>query len=244
MSVTKLNTYEIGVNNDLENAMLNIDVNRIGTDLTVLEDDGGTFKVIVGSLIEAEGSVYVVDTGSETPTGTQEPEAYLFFDPSVPGFVWSTTRGAWDGTRAGWYDGSDRRMCHFYLTDASEDTPDERWNLLNNGPPGTIERLTYNIGEWNMDADQSSTLDISPFVLADIRGWMVLIIGDNGSLADLQHCNIDAGLMWCEAVVLAASSNFRMQRTPVTIASPSFDGTNYDATGVNRGHVFLDVVFE
>ena len=77
MAITQQNTYVIGSNNDLTNALNNIDNNRIGTDLTWLENDGGTVKVSVGSLIESQGSLYAVQTTAETPTGTAAAGAYL-----------------------------------------------------------------------------------------------------------------------------------------------------------------------
>lgn len=114
MAITKKNTYVIGSNNDLSNALLNVDLNRIGTDLTQLELDTVP-KVSIGSVIEAEGSIYVVDTAAVTPSGTAEDGAYLFFDPSGPSFAWSTTPGTYDAERGGIYDGSDRRQCGWVL---------------------------------------------------------------------------------------------------------------------------------
>jgi hypothetical protein len=119
MAITQKNEYVIGSNNDLSNALLNIDLNRLGGDLTYLENDGGTLKVSVGSLIESQGSIYQVATAAETPTGTAQDGAYLFFDDSVPGFVWSNTAGTYDPTRGGIYDGSDRRQCRFRLSSAT-----------------------------------------------------------------------------------------------------------------------------
>jgi hypothetical protein len=119
MAITQKNEYVIGSNNDLSNALLNIDLNRLGGDLTYLENDGGTLKVSVGSLIESQGSIYQVATPAETPTGTAQDGAYLFFDDSIPGFVWSNTAGTYDPTRGGIYDGSDRRQCRFRLSSAT-----------------------------------------------------------------------------------------------------------------------------
>jgi len=125
MSVTQKNTYVIGSNNDLTNAaLLNIDLNRIGGDLTYLENDGGTLKVSVGSLIEANGSIYAVSGSAETPSGTAEDGAYLFFDPSSESFVWSTTAGTYDAALGGIYDASDRRQCRFKLNS------DTTWNQI------------------------------------------------------------------------------------------------------------------
>lgn len=81
----------------------------------MLENDGGTLKVSVGSLIESQGSLYVVDTAAFTPTGPPVGGAYLFFDDGVPGFAWSAVAGTFDPTRGGIYDGSDRRQCRFRL---------------------------------------------------------------------------------------------------------------------------------
>ena len=124
MGITQKDTYVIGSNADLSNALLNIDLNRIGGDLTYLENDGGTLKVSIGSLIESEGSIYAVDTAAETPTGSAVDGAYLFFDASVPGFVWSSTAGTYDATRGGLYDGSDRRQCRFRLKSSTT------WDVL------------------------------------------------------------------------------------------------------------------
>ena len=124
MAIDKKNEYVIGSNQDLSNALLNIDLNRVSGDLTYLEDDAGTLKVSIGSLIEANGSIYAVSGSAETPTGTAEDGAYLFFDPSGPSFAWSTTPGTYDATLGGIYDASDRRQCRFRLKSATT------WDVL------------------------------------------------------------------------------------------------------------------
>jgi hypothetical protein len=116
MAISQKNSYVVGSNADLSNALLNIDLNRIGGDLTYLENDGGTLKVSVGSLIESQGSIYAVSGAAETPSGTAQDGSYLFFDDSVPEFVWSTTAGTYDPTRGGIYDGNNRRQCRFRLS--------------------------------------------------------------------------------------------------------------------------------
>ena len=92
---------------------------RYGLDLTMLENDGGTLKVSVGSLIEAGGALYVVQTAAATPTGVAGAGAYLFFDPSVPGFVWSAVAGTYSAAKGGIYNGSSQRQCRFLLTGAT-----------------------------------------------------------------------------------------------------------------------------
>src|SRR6056297_2344578 len=120
MAVNKTNDYNIATNADLGNVLNNVDLNRIGADLTYLELDGSTVKVSVGSLIESQGSLYKVDTAAETPTGSATAGAYLFFDDSVPGFVWSSTAGTYDPARGGIYDVSDRRQCKWILTSSTD----------------------------------------------------------------------------------------------------------------------------
>jgi hypothetical protein len=125
MAVAQKNTYVIGSNNDLTNALGMIDVNRIGLDLTYLEDDAGTIKVSVGSLIESQGSVYAVETAAETPNGAPPSDGdYLFFDDTLEQFVWSSLAGTYDPTRGGVYDASDRRQCRYRMKSATE------WDLI------------------------------------------------------------------------------------------------------------------
>lgn len=140
MPVTKTNDYDIATNADLGNVLNNVDLNRIGADLTALELDGGTVKVSVGSLIESQGNLYKVDTAAVTPTGTAQAGAYLFFDDSVPGFVWSTTPGTYDPARGGIYDASNRRRCQWILLSDSTFYQIDEKNRFSR-PAGTIGSL-------------------------------------------------------------------------------------------------------
>jgi len=92
---------------------------RYGLDLTMLANDGGTLKVSVGSLIEAGGALYIVQTAAATPTGAAGAGKYLFFDSSVPGFVWDAAPGTYSAAKGAPYDGSDRRQCRFRLKSAT-----------------------------------------------------------------------------------------------------------------------------
>ncbi len=222
MSVTKLNTYEIGVNNDLTNALGMIDVNRVALDLTALELDTVP-KVSIGSLIESQGSVYEVTGSLFTPTGSAVAGAYLFFDDTVPGFAWSTTRGTWDATRGGWYDGSDRRQCRLRLMSATE------WYDLNNGPPGSIEKKIIEMGDWNMDSTASITV-AHGLTLADIREVSVQMRDDAATTHyQWSYDNVAAGFFTTDG------TNVTLVRT----AAGVFDSTNFDATSFNRGWIII-----
>lgn len=91
----------------------------IGTDRTFLENDGGTVKVSVGSLIEANGTLYTVTGSAVTPSGTAADNAYLFFDPSGGTYTWSAVPGTVDVVKGAIYDGSGRRQCRWRLTSAT-----------------------------------------------------------------------------------------------------------------------------
>ena len=90
----------------------------LGGDNTFLENDAGTLKVSIGSSIEANGVIFEVTT-LMTPSGSAVDGAYLFFDPASNTFVWSATPGTLDASKAGLYDGSDRRQCRFRLLSAT-----------------------------------------------------------------------------------------------------------------------------
>lgn len=211
MAVTKQNTYVIGSNNDLSNALAMIDENRIGLDLTWLENDGGTLKVSVGSLIEAEGSLYLVETAAETPTGTPNAGDYLFFDPSVPGFVWSATRGTYDPTRGGRYDGSDRRQCRLRLTGATSfaivrgefNTEDFDGDLNVDGDLDVD-------GDLNVDGDADVDGDL------DVNGEITATGALNGSKVNTGNGDFEIG----QDLNPASAVEFR------TIVLPSFTPSN------------------
>jgi hypothetical protein len=93
-----------------------LEAQRIGFDATMLENDGGTVKVSVGSVVEIAGALYVVDTAAETPTGTPADGEYLYFTGT--GFVWSSTAGSYDAELGAIYNGANRR-CRFRLSGAT-----------------------------------------------------------------------------------------------------------------------------
>ena len=61
MAIVKRNTYVPGTNNDITNAVENIDLNRLATDLVQVVWSGSSYLVKVGSLIECNGSLYAVE---------------------------------------------------------------------------------------------------------------------------------------------------------------------------------------
>jgi hypothetical protein len=251
MSVTQKNTYVIGSNNDLTNALLNIDLNRIGGDLTYLENDGGTLKVSVGSLIEANGSIYAVEGSAETPSGTAEDGAYLFFDPSSESFVWSTTAGTYDAALGGIYDASDRRQCRFRLRSAtawdsilSPETVVE--GIRDQGVNGdTLRWKVIDIGDWNMDATSGVAI-AHGLDASKIRSLSVLIRNDAGTRyylpTDTYGISSDPlDLRWGEL----GGPFYSYDTTTVKIfrlTTGFFDNADFNSTGYNRGWVTIGYV--
>lgn len=145
---------------------------RLGRDVTMIENDGGTLKVSVGSVIECSGAIYEVMSAAETPTGSPADGTYLFFDPAGPSFAWSATAGTYDAAKGASYDGSDRRQCRFILISAI------LWKeILSTEPPGAIMQGPFATERLHQDgATEDNIYDaLSPF-LPNI-GDMITISG-------------------------------------------------------------------
>jgi len=114
MSVVKVNTYEIGVNNDLTNVVQNVDANRLGTDLSHIVWSGSAFVVKTGSIVEANGSLYVVqaDIGIGNSTG------FLTFNSATLAFsIVDTSRtGKYDAGKSGYYNSATVRILKWRTT--------------------------------------------------------------------------------------------------------------------------------
>lgn len=248
ISVDKKNTYELGVNADLSNALLNIDLNRIGGDLTYLENDGGTLKVSAGSLIEADGSIYAVEGSAETPSGTAENGAYLFFDPDGPSFVWSSSAGDYDPELGGIYDGSGRRQCRFRLKSATAydillvpESPDARIegdiNVTGSASidggistgDETLRHKVVNIGDWNMNVDASVRISHGLSDYKKIRSVFAVIRSDtvDGAIYDIYANTGGYIMMDDEDIILSRYSG------------GSWDDSSFSATSYNRGWVTI-----
>jgi hypothetical protein len=114
MSVVKVNTYETGVNNDITNVVENVDANRLGTDLSHVVWSGSAFVVKSGSIVEANGSLYVV----QTDIGLGNSTGFLTFDSSTLAFaIVDTSRtGKYDAGKSGYYNSATVRILKWRLT--------------------------------------------------------------------------------------------------------------------------------
>lgn len=256
MGLTKQNTYVVGSNNDLSNALAMIDLNRVGLDLVYMEDDAGTPKVSIGSLIEANGSVWAVTGAAEEPSGTVTTGAILYFDPAIPEFRWVTAYGDYDPTRGGIYDGTGRRECNWCLT--RDTAPIVAMPLMNtlaqtvNGfggglvsdaGMGKFVRVIRDIGVWDMLLLASKTVDLSDIFddtassvlhFLSVEAW---IIPDNGSfITSIAEPEVIAGGDPGGRVRVLDSAIVAMQRT----VGGTFDNTGYDDGTINRGFVVVD----
>lgn len=208
----------------------------------MIENDGGTLKVSVGSLIESQGSLYVVDTAAFTPTGSPVDGAYLFFDDGVPGFAWSAVAGTFDPTRGGIYDGSDRRQCRFILTSSTT------WDRLIVAEAITpripaqpffgSNRLTFKvleIGDWNMDA--TSSVNVAHGITnldQKIRSVSAMIRHDDGAQTyPLNTSQSGTGASIEGTVWLTDDTNINLLRSTGGL----FDSVLFNATSFNRGWV-------
>lgn len=108
MAITKLNTYEVGVNADLSNALNNIDYNRIGIDTTTIKyaafPASGIF-IAKGFLLECGGNLY---TSSSDVVISSISQKYIAFDPVSLTFSGETAIGVFDSSKNGYYIGAKR----------------------------------------------------------------------------------------------------------------------------------------
>jgi hypothetical protein len=101
MAISKQSFYEIGVNNDLSNVSVNVDRNRLGADFLFCEISGGNLLIKVGSVIEANGSVYRVEDSDISITLI---DGIIFFDDETNSFlIEDTNLIGLDRTRVGYY---------------------------------------------------------------------------------------------------------------------------------------------
>jgi hypothetical protein len=127
MAITKQNTYEIGVNNDVSNLADNVTLNRLGTDKTFCEISGGNLLIKVGSLIEANGELWAVDTSDISITLA---DGYLVFDDATPEFkIVNSETAELDPDRVG-----------FYRPSPNDTEKVTRWGILNSELFLSVER--------------------------------------------------------------------------------------------------------
>lgn len=228
MAVVQKNTYVIGSNSDLSNALLNIDLNRVvGQDRLTVIDDSGTLKVAVGSLVEANGSIYAVEGTAATPSGTAAAQDYLYFDPTGPSFEWNSAAGTWSDALQGWYNSGKKRTAWRVL---NASTP-EAYKTVN-APPGGLDQKVWEIGDWNMDGFAS--VDITHNMTAgSVRAFSAIVRDDTEAQTSNLEGSKAAGFQKGEVELF--STIFKLSRG----ASGPFNSTFYDATSFNRGWLYV-----
>lgn len=111
MAIVKKNTYVPGINNDLNNVLVNVDLGRISVDRTNIQfvsysSPNLTYKILAGSEIEVNGDLYELTT-DETVVFA-EANKYLTFDGAS--FGGSITKGTYESTKGGFYTDATHRV--------------------------------------------------------------------------------------------------------------------------------------
>lgn len=197
----------------------------------------------IGSLIEAQGSLYVVDTAAETPAGAAGAGTFLYFEEAIPRFVWSSAVGTFDPTRGGIYDVSDRRQCRFKLRSATTweqlivaEAADAEvvGNFRSENAiigPQALSVITIELGDWDMDADQTLQVSLGSIAAEDVRQVQVIIRDDNDDfrtdLLSVTTGSVDGN--W--RLDLLTDDNLELFRD----TGGGYDNGNFDATSYNRG---------
>jgi hypothetical protein len=241
MAITQKNTYAIGSNNDLTNALAMIDLNRIlAQDRVRVFDDSGTLKVAVGSLVEANGSIYQVETAAETPSGSPAVFDFLYFDDSGPSFEWSSAVGTWSDTLQGWYNSGKKRLGWQVLNTS---TPEAY--AIRNVPPGSLEYRVLEIGDWNMNVPAAGVNGVSvAHGLSNFKKirTMDMVIRNDMDTLYYHMSETRSGSPSSEAWIEAAdSTNIEVETRN---SSGSFNDVDFDSTSYNRGWVFVEYLAE
>lgn len=216
----------------------------IGTDRTFLELDGATVKVSVGSVIEANGTLYTVTGAAATPSGTAADGNYLFFDSSTGTYTWSGTAGSNDAAKGGIYDGSGRRQCRWRLTGTTtfglvDALPSASSGVVTTGTgTPTLKCAVFPIGDWNMDADANATVDYAPISGTAIRSMQVCIRSDDEQRHYYGAPDIIDNSGALSLTIGTGYDGLIVTNTTITIerkASGQFDNALFDSTSFNRG---------
>jgi len=88
-------------------------------DITISNYDNDSAPVVkVGSVFEDNGSLFLVETSDESPTGysgiSNSTTFYLYYDESAGAFIYSTTAPVWSDSKQGWYNSNDRAFFSMY----------------------------------------------------------------------------------------------------------------------------------
>lgn len=120
MAITQLNQYSTSQN--IANLANNVDYNRIGEDLTYITVNFTTnvVSIKVGSMIEANGNLYVVQTADYT-IGSATGVQYIHFSGTA--FTLSTDKGVYDEAKGGYYDTATglKRVLKWVVDSTNED---------------------------------------------------------------------------------------------------------------------------
>lgn len=139
----------------------NVDDNRFSRDETNISVNFGTTPATVsikaGSVIEADGDTYLVETSDFSFQMTNTTDNYVVFDPAVPDFKSASVKGTYNNTKLGVYQtGNVKRTIRWYI-DQTEETYNIDDSLLN-----------YNIGGLKTEQNSYIVKNTTPeFILAE-----------------------------------------------------------------------------
>lgn len=119
MAITKVNNYSISDSN-LSASYETLDKTRKGlNDISLSNFENDSAPVVeIGSIFENLGSMYKIETATETPTGygsvSNSAKFFLYYDSSAGSFIYLSTAPTWNAQYQGWYNGDDRALFGMY----------------------------------------------------------------------------------------------------------------------------------
>jgi hypothetical protein len=149
MAVVKQNTFQPGVNNDVTNVCVNVDLNRIGTDLSQVVWSGTQYVLKAGTLVEANGSLYAND--ADINLGNTSGD--LDFNSSTLAFSIGTGAATYNPAKGGLYVSANVRRLKWGMV--SGGTFGIRENKIGLGP-APVNNTGYNVGDLNTSTAENA----------------------------------------------------------------------------------------
>lgn len=137
-------------------------------------------------------------------------------------------------------DNTTRQISEGNLREFSEDIADSLFGVTQ---AGSVTFATIDIGDWDMDTDDTKIIDISSLGITytDIRHTLVTVRADTGASIPLSPWTfpaVSAGVVQGWAGPPLANDTIILSR----LLAGTFDSTDYDSTGFNRGWITIGYV--
>ncbi len=221
----------------------NIEANRNGVDLSYVYYDSGTDEIVIdpSGPIDDNGLPFSVDSEIRF----SNPGAGIYFLRVIPGSTdllrsleITSSKGTWDGSKNGLYDGSNRRVLNWVLLVA---TGDIRVNkLIKPMEPTELVTKIIDIGDWLMQTNSGKNVTHGISDISTIRRITCIIRNNSGSSYNAlgQEVNSDADGDGPGGITGISSTVIFLAR----VNGKAYDSASYEQSSYNRGWVTVEIL--